>query len=50
VGGVRKGCRVPLEWVCGNILGGDGRWEKLCNFLRFEVGNGSHVSFWHNWW
>jgi hypothetical protein len=22
--GVRKRCRIPLEWVCGNILGGVG--------------------------
>jgi len=22
--GVRKRCQVPLEWVCGNILGGGG--------------------------
>jgi hypothetical protein len=25
-------------------------WEKFRNFVRFEVGNGSHISFWHDWW
>jgi hypothetical protein len=25
-------------------------WDKFCNFVRFEVGVGSHVSFWHDWW
>jgi hypothetical protein len=25
-------------------------WEKFCNFVRFEVGDGSYVSFWHDWW
>jgi hypothetical protein len=24
-------------------------WEKFSNFARFEVGVGSHVSFWHDW-
>jgi hypothetical protein len=46
VGGVRKRCQVPMEWVCGNILGG---WEKFYNFVRFEVGDGSLISFWHDW-
>jgi hypothetical protein len=25
-------------------------WEKFRNSVRFEVGNGSHISFWHDWW
>jgi hypothetical protein len=25
-------------------------WEKFRNFVRFDVGNGSHISFWHDWW
>jgi len=25
-------------------------WEKFRNFVRFEVGNGSHISFWYDWW
>jgi hypothetical protein len=25
-------------------------WEKFRNFVLFEVGNGTHISFWHNWW
>jgi hypothetical protein len=24
--------------------------EKFCNFVHFEVGDGSHISFWHDWW
>jgi hypothetical protein len=43
VGGVRKRCRVPLEWVCGNILGGDGR--SFVILFVFKVGDGSHISF-----
>jgi hypothetical protein len=45
--GVRKRCQVPLEWVCGNILG---RGERNFAIVRFEVGNGTHSSFWHDWW
>jgi hypothetical protein len=25
-------------------------WDKFSNFVRFKVGDGSHVSFWHDWW
>jgi hypothetical protein len=25
-------------------------WEKFCNYVRFVVGDGSHISFWHDWW
>jgi len=25
-------------------------WGKFRNFVCFEVGNGSHISFWHDWW
>jgi len=25
-------------------------WEKFRNLVRFEVGNGTHISFWHDWW
>jgi hypothetical protein len=25
-------------------------WEKICNFVRFEVGDELHISFWHDWW
>jgi hypothetical protein len=25
-------------------------WEKFYNFVRFEVGDGSFISFWHDWW
>jgi hypothetical protein len=25
-------------------------WENFRNFVRFEVGNGSNISFWHDWW
>jgi hypothetical protein len=24
--------------------------EKFCNFVCFEVGDGSHISFWDDWW
>ena len=24
-------------------------WEKLTNFTKFEVGDGSKISFWHDW-
>jgi hypothetical protein len=24
--------------------------EKFYNFVRFEVGDGSLISFWHDWW
>jgi hypothetical protein len=30
--GVRKRCQVPLEWVCGNILGGGERSFVICSF------------------
>jgi len=40
VGCLLKRCWVLLEWACG----------KFRNFVRFEVGVGSHVSFWHDWW
>jgi hypothetical protein len=39
VGGVRKRCRVPLEWVCRNILGGDGRSFVILFVLRWEIGH-----------
>jgi hypothetical protein len=38
VGCLLKRCWVLLEWACG----------KFRNFVRFEVGVGSHVSFWHD--
>jgi hypothetical protein len=25
-------------------------WDKFSNFVRFEVGDGSDASFWHDWW
>jgi uncharacterized protein (DUF779 family) len=25
-------------------------WEKFRNFVRFEVGSGSNISFWQDWW
>jgi hypothetical protein len=25
-------------------------WDKVSNFVRFKIGDGSHVSFWHDWW
>jgi hypothetical protein len=25
-------------------------WDKFSNFVCFEVEDGSHVSFWHDWW
>jgi hypothetical protein len=25
-------------------------WDKFRTLVRFEVGVGSQVSFWHNWW
>jgi hypothetical protein len=25
-------------------------WEKFCNFVGFDVGDRSHISFWHDWW
>jgi hypothetical protein len=46
VGGVQKRCWVL--WVCGNIFGGGG--ISLANFVRLEVGDGSHVCFWHDCW
>jgi hypothetical protein len=37
--GVRKRCRVPLEWVCGNILGGVGRSSVILFVLRWGMGH-----------
>jgi len=48
VGGDQKRCWVLLEWVCVNIFRGG--WDKFSNFIRLEVGDGSHISFWHDWW
>jgi hypothetical protein len=39
VGGVRKRCRVPLEWVCGNILGGGGRSLAIWFILMWGIGH-----------
>jgi len=39
VGGVRKRCRVPLEWVCGNILEGDGRSFEILFVLKWGMGH-----------
>jgi hypothetical protein len=39
VGGVRKRCLVPLEWVCGNILGGDERSFVILFVLRWGIGH-----------
>jgi len=39
VGGVRNRCRVPLEWVCGNILEGDGRSFVILFVLRWRMGH-----------
>jgi len=39
VGGVRKRFRVPLEWLCGNILGGDGRSFVILFVLRWGMGH-----------
>jgi hypothetical protein len=25
-------------------------WEKLSSFTKFEVGDGSKISFWHDQW
>jgi len=25
-------------------------WEKFCNYVRFVVGDGSYISFWHDRW
>jgi hypothetical protein len=35
--GVRKRCQVPLEWVCGNILGGSGRSFAILFVLRWGM-------------
>jgi len=46
-------------WCSKEVLGTFGlgvwkhirrEWEKFSNFVCFEVGDGSHVSFWHDWW
>jgi hypothetical protein len=31
--------------LCKNIKRG---WEKFSSHIRFEVGDGSNVSFWHD--
>jgi hypothetical protein len=46
--GVLKRVWVLLQSTCGNILEGGG--IKFHNFVKFEVGAGSHVSFWHKLW
>ena len=37
-----------LEWEFGNIL--ESGCKSFSKFVRFEVGVGSKVSFWHNVW
>jgi hypothetical protein len=46
-------------WCSKKVSGsyGVGAWkhirrgcEKFYNFVRFEVGDGSLISFWHDWW
>jgi hypothetical protein len=46
-------------WCSKEVLGTFGvgvwkhirrEWDKFSNFVHFEVGDGSHVSFWHDWW
>jgi hypothetical protein len=39
VGGVRKRCRVHMEWVCGNILEGDGRSFIILFVLGWGMGH-----------
>jgi len=38
VGGVQKRCWVLLEWVCGNILGGDEISLAILFVLRLRMG------------
>jgi hypothetical protein len=38
--GVRKRCQVPLEWACGNTLGGDVRRFVILFVLRWGM---SHI-------
>jgi hypothetical protein len=45
--GVLRKLRGLLMLECGNIVGGGGNGLKL---TRFEVGNGSQISFWHDVW
>jgi hypothetical protein len=26
------------------------RWDNVAKYLRFEVGEGSHIRFWHDLW
>jgi hypothetical protein len=26
------------------------RWDNVAKYLRFEVGEGSHIRFWHDFW
>jgi hypothetical protein len=47
VGVVRKRCQVPLKWVCGNIVRGDGSSFVILFVLRW--GMGQYISFWHDW-
>jgi hypothetical protein len=46
-------------WCSKEVLGTFGvgvwkhirrEWDKFSNFIFFEVEDGSHVSFWHDWW
>jgi len=37
--GVQKRCQVPLEWVCGNILGGGEKSFVLLFVLRGGMGH-----------
>jgi hypothetical protein len=25
-------------------------WESFLKFIKFEVGDGSHIRFWHDFW
>ncbi len=46
------GAQRKLEVLTGvslwrNIRNG---WGSFSNFLSYKVGDGSHISFWHNVW
>jgi hypothetical protein len=45
--GVLRRLGVLMGLACGKVLGGDG---MLLQLVRYEIGNGSKVLFWHDVW
>jgi len=52
-GSVRGGwCSLPVTGPYGVNVGKFIRrgWDNVAKYLRFEVGDGSHIHFWHDLW